>query len=322
MLSPSALDSIMFDDAHDQTKVDLDSLYIYPQQGTVQIIQLIEVSPPTPNKLSSSPYPASFVTSSQSSEYSSESEYSEHSSDPDVCSSFCSSEDPQEHLDSLRCDDEGAPRPDETYDIRATRVHSWRKQFADDMICGTHINLHTLLSLIDPLCIEALPAKATKRKSIDLTEVDDDAVSAHSFSHVFYTAWLNYRSSTRYYYPTSDHVRISSNLKNLILALHPCTYALRAIHHFYPRMIFDTTAKLHKLVKLAVLRSSTALNDPCQSFLSFYLFFGFLRLRVSQVTRSLHTDSIPFALHFYTPPHIFVLTLRYNSVGLYDYTFV
>ena len=145
-------------DAHDQAKVDLGSLYIYPQQGTVQIIQLIEVSPPTPNKLSSSPYPASFVTSSQSSEYSSESEYSEHSSDADVCSSFCSSEDPQEHLDSLRCDDEGAPRPDETYDIRATRVHSWRKQFADDMICGTYINLPTLLSLIDPLCIEALPA--------------------------------------------------------------------------------------------------------------------------------------------------------------------
>lgn len=305
-------------DAHDQAKVDLGSLYIYPQQGTVQIIQLIEVSPPTPNKLSSSPYPASFVTSSQSSEYSSESEYSEHSSDADVCSSFCSSEDPQEHLDSLRCDDEGAPRPDETYDIRATRVHSWRKQFADDMICGTYINLPTLLPVIDPLSIEALPAKATKRKSIDLTEVDDDAVSAHSFSHLFYTPWLNYRSSTRYYYPKSDHVQISSNLKNLILALHPCTYALRVTHHFYLCMIFDTTARLHKLVKLAVLRSSTALNDPCQSFLSFYLFFGLLRLQDHFIRTRYHSHCISIP----PTPHIFVLTLRYNSVGLYDFTFV
>lgn len=173
-LSPSALDTIMLD-AHDQTKVNLDSLYLYPQ-GAVQIIQLIEVSPPTPNKF----YPASLVTSSQSSEYSSESEYSEHSSDADVCSSYCSSEEAQEQIDSLRCDDEGAPRPDETYDIRATRVHAWRKKFADDMTYGTYIYLGTLPpALIDSLRIEALPVK---RKSIDLTEVDDDTVSDIFFS--------------------------------------------------------------------------------------------------------------------------------------------
>lgn len=150
MLGPSALDTIMLD-AHstdDQTKVDLDSLCLYPH-GAVQIIQLIEVSPPTPRKISS-PYAASLATSSQSSEYSSESEYSEYSTndddeDADVCSSYCSSAEAQEQMDSLRCDDEGVPRLDETYDIRATRVHAWRTKFADDMTPGTYIYLRTLL---------------------------------------------------------------------------------------------------------------------------------------------------------------------------------
>lgn len=139
MFAPSAistrpyLNSLMITPhaSNDQTKVDPDQLYFRPQR-TVEIIQLIEVSPPTPRCLS--PIDSSSIASSSSSEYSSESEYDYPSDNEDetICSSYCSS-DALAQMDSLRCDDEEASKPDETYDIRIIRVHAWRDTFAKAM---------------------------------------------------------------------------------------------------------------------------------------------------------------------------------------------
>lgn len=115
---------------HHQAKVDPGHLYL-PQQHVVEIIQLIEVAPPSRRQLSL-PTDSSSAASSFSSYYSSETESDYLSDEEPSCSSYCSSDTP-EQLASLRCDREEKSEPDETYDVRATRVHAWREKSAKDM---------------------------------------------------------------------------------------------------------------------------------------------------------------------------------------------
>lgn len=135
----SSPDLIMINAPNDnQAKVDPGHLYL-PRQHAVEIIQLIEVAPPSRRRLSPST-DSSSVASSSSSCYSSETESEYLSDEEPSCSSYCSSDTP-EQLVSLRCDGEEIFKPDETHDIRATRVHAWREKSAKDMgvsISGTY----------------------------------------------------------------------------------------------------------------------------------------------------------------------------------------
>ena len=127
----SYIGSLMIDQRPgDQSKADLGHLYCR-QQYAVEIIQLVEVPPPSRRFASSSVDPSSGASSS-SSWYSSESE-SDHTSDDEgtefVGRSYCSSDTPEE-MDS---EDDVISHPDETYDTRVTRVHAWRDNFVKDM---------------------------------------------------------------------------------------------------------------------------------------------------------------------------------------------
>lgn len=160
----SSPDLIMINARNDhQAKVDPGHLYL-PRQHAVEIIQLIEVAPPSRRQLSP-PTDSSSMASSSSSCYSSETESDYLSDEEPSCSSYCSSDTP-EQLASLRCDGEEVSEPDETYDIRATRVHAWREKSAKDM--GILIS-------------DTPPMSPVKRKALeDGREIDEDTVSQSS----------------------------------------------------------------------------------------------------------------------------------------------
>jgi hypothetical protein len=146
-----------------QAKVDPSHLYL-SRQSAVEIIQLIEVAPPSRRQPSPS-VDSSSVASSSSSCYSSLTEGEYPSDDESVCSSYCSSDTP-EQLVSLRCDGEEVSKPDESYDTRVTRVHAWREKSAKDM--------GFLLS-------DTLPMSPAKRKALDdACVIDSDSVSQSS----------------------------------------------------------------------------------------------------------------------------------------------
>jgi hypothetical protein len=157
-------DLIMINAPNDhQAKVDPGHLYL-PRQHAVEIIQLIEVAPPSRRQLSLST-DSSSVASSSSSCYSSETESEYLSDEEPSCSSYCSSDTP-EQLVSLRCDGEEIFKPDETHDIRATRVHAWREKSAKDM--GISISA-------------AQPMSPAKRKALEEShEIDNDTISQSS----------------------------------------------------------------------------------------------------------------------------------------------
>ncbi|KII87169.1 hypothetical protein PLICRDRAFT_42816 [Plicaturopsis crispa FD-325 SS-3] len=118
--------SLMLDDVH--TKVHHGHLYLR-QQRTVEIIQLVEVSPPPPRRItsviaSSSAGPSSYTSSSS---YDSEAYTSEEESTPDDCSSYCSSDAPAA---SSRSGSRSAIKPDDTHIMRMNRIHAWRELYA------------------------------------------------------------------------------------------------------------------------------------------------------------------------------------------------
>jgi len=111
----------------DHPKVNPAHLYL----RTVQIIQLVE-GPPPPRRITS--------TIDNTSSSSSDCESSSSSSDSDsasLCSSYCSSDLPPEHLSSETsqalhsADANGSD--DETFSVRMKRILAWRENFASTM---------------------------------------------------------------------------------------------------------------------------------------------------------------------------------------------
>lgn len=110
------------------------------QQHTVQIIQLVEGPPPPPRRITSvigDGQASSSSSYASSSEYSSSSASDEEDNDVEdeesVCSSYCSSDLPPEHLSSPHWDDSSAPRLDpysESHSIRMKRILAWRENFS------------------------------------------------------------------------------------------------------------------------------------------------------------------------------------------------
>lgn len=118
-------------------KADPTHLYVH-QRHTVEIIQLTEVAAPAPSRFPGSPVDSSSLASSSSSCFStdeeSESEYPTDEEPESICSSYCSSDDPEPNAASLRDDaDASKYRPDAAYDTRVTRVQAWRTRSASDM---------------------------------------------------------------------------------------------------------------------------------------------------------------------------------------------
>jgi len=155
----SYIGSLMIDPhTSDQPKVDLGHLYCR-QQHAVEIIQLIEVPAPS-RRFPSSPIDSSSSSSCYSSESESESEYPPDEEAESIGSSYCSSDTP-EQMDS---EEEEISNPDETSDIRVTRVHTWRANFAKDM----------------GLTPDTLPMNPPKRKAPDEYEIDEETESQPS----------------------------------------------------------------------------------------------------------------------------------------------
>ncbi|KAF8554310.1 hypothetical protein OG21DRAFT_1412796 [Imleria badia] len=149
----------------DPLKPNTGHLYLC-QPHTVQIIQLVEATPP-PRCISSvirSSYPVSSSSSSSS--------YPSTSTSDEDCSSYCSSivtPDDSSH------DREPIPWTDDTYSTRMKRVHAWRDAFvkATCTLSGASI------APASPPPSEAPPdARSTslKRKS-NPHQTDDDTVS-------------------------------------------------------------------------------------------------------------------------------------------------
>jgi len=200
----SYIDSLMIHSGSDQPKVDPGHLYCR-QQYAVEIIQLIEV--PAPSRRFASPAidSSSVASSSSSSYYSSESE-SEYLSDDDdeaesVGPSYCSSDTP-EQMDS---DEEGVSIPDETYDVRVTRVHAWRESFTKDVgliPSGTFLPPIFCCLLTNRHNLDILPIQHTKRKTVDL---DEDDVSSAVLTHGAHT---DFSRVARDVIRPNDHSRI------------------------------------------------------------------------------------------------------------------
>jgi len=153
----SYIGSLMIDPhTSDQPKVDLGHLYCR-QQHAVEIIQLIEVPAPS-RRFTSSPIDSRSSSSCYSSEP--ESEYTSDDEAEPVGPSYCSSDTP-EQMDS---EEEEISNSDKTYDIRVTRVHAWRANFAKDM----------------GLAPDILPMSSTKRKAPDEYEIDEQTGSYSS----------------------------------------------------------------------------------------------------------------------------------------------
>ncbi|KAI6101125.1 hypothetical protein EDD16DRAFT_1694731 [Pisolithus croceorrhizus] len=100
------------------SKVPSGHLYVR-EPHAIQIIQLVEASPPPPRNISSV-----IQSASAGSSYPSTSE-----SDEEECSSYCSS---VVTPDESCKDREPAPWADDTYSIRMKRVHLWRDAVTKD----------------------------------------------------------------------------------------------------------------------------------------------------------------------------------------------
>lgn len=181
MLSDSAsyLRSLMIDD--DKPKVDLAHLYCHKQYA-VEIIQLIEVPPPSRRFPSSPIDPSSIASSSSCCSYSdSESDYtSDYDDDAEsVGPSYCSSDNPG----GINDEQEEISTPDETYDTRVIRVHAWRESFAKAMsLIPSSASCLPQYKIIPPLrpiltVSDTPPTKPAKRKADDENDNDDESVS-------------------------------------------------------------------------------------------------------------------------------------------------
>lgn len=162
----------------DKDKLDPSHLYLH-QRHTVEIIQLTEVAAPSPSGFPSSPIDSGSVASSSSC-YTTDTEPDYPTDEVEsACSSYCSSDVP-ETKDSPRDEEEQAPKPDETYDIRAIRVRAWRASSASDMTfspAGTYYS-RIILYITDTSFVDILPVvNLAKRKASDENEVDTETVS-------------------------------------------------------------------------------------------------------------------------------------------------
>ncbi|EPQ56700.1 hypothetical protein GLOTRDRAFT_115845 [Gloeophyllum trabeum ATCC 11539] len=121
MLDDVLLDQLM---THDPRKHAHNDGHVYLRQPyTVEIIQLEEVTPPSPHSIPSSS--ASPASSSSSSYYDDESDEEEDSD----CTSYCSSD--YSMQDEPRTKD--AAYAEDTYSARMSRIHAWRESFSKEV---------------------------------------------------------------------------------------------------------------------------------------------------------------------------------------------
>ncbi|KAJ3867341.1 hypothetical protein EV359DRAFT_78669 [Lentinula novae-zelandiae] len=146
MLAPSSLHTV---DVVDDVDRKFNATHLYYQPHAVQIIQLVECSPPA--RILS---PESFASSSgSSSSYCSEEE--------SECSSYCSSVEPlAENSSPAFVHDEPSPLS-ETYNIRMKRILAWREDFSS----------HLSTTMSDPNIASSLKRKMSANSD------DNDAIS-------------------------------------------------------------------------------------------------------------------------------------------------
>ncbi|KAJ4470205.1 hypothetical protein J3R30DRAFT_1238075 [Lentinula aciculospora] len=149
MFAPSSFHAV---DAVDDVNRKFNATHIYYKPHAVQIIQLVECSPP-PRILS----PESFASSSSgaSSSYCSEEE------DESECSSYCSSVEPLAEQGSPNFVHDEPSSSSETYNLRMKRILAWREDFSS----------HLSTTMSDPTIVSSL-----KRK-MSINSYDNDAIS-------------------------------------------------------------------------------------------------------------------------------------------------
>jgi hypothetical protein len=142
-------------------KVNPGHLYV---RDAVQIIQLVEASPP--------PRPASSSYGfSSGSSYPSTSD----SEDEEDCSSYCSS-----FVTPSSQDREPVAWTDDTYDIRMKRIHNWRDHSIKAMSASAGESFHPMVCCA---CAKTNIEPSLKRK-LNQNQTDDDLVSVLLSSEV------------------------------------------------------------------------------------------------------------------------------------------
>lgn len=250
MLAPSSLHTV---DVVDDVDRKFNATHLYYQPHAVQIIQLVECSPPA--RILS---PESFASSSgSSSSYCSEEE--------SECSSYCSSVEPlAENSSPAFVHDEPSPLS-ETYNIRMKRILAWREDFSSHLSTtmsgesGTVLSwfeheVHYFFRLIDPNIASSLKRKMPANSD------DNDAVSRRSFC-LYLRAW---RVSRRYLIPPRDQGPIPLEMKGGPVAARSVLFRVpRVTPLLTPTKTFGSMGTTLALVptRLASSLSITPLNN-------------------------------------------------------------
>ncbi|KAF8998121.1 hypothetical protein BDQ17DRAFT_1391777 [Cyathus striatus] len=140
------------------------------QPHTLQVIQLVECSPP-PRRIGSA-IESSSASSSSSCDYSEEySESAPSEEEEEVCTSYCSSDEEEE------CEDASALRPEynsDTYSVRMKRILAWRENFS----------AHMGASFSEPILPSSLKRKMSSEHDDNLSHSSKRSRSQSSLSDV------------------------------------------------------------------------------------------------------------------------------------------